>query len=138
MCGFTTTTDESLWRELFLQRLPGNVQMVLVTASTLDVNDLGSLAEKVLELVTPFLCNKTPSFSNVSASPQTSSDPVFPIDALCDRLEQLVCAMSRTITPLHFTETAAEAFRVMNAHNALSPPHHLGYDITIAVLTGCA
>ncbi|KAH8037692.1 hypothetical protein HPB51_015737 [Rhipicephalus microplus] len=48
MRGYTTTTEQNLLRELFLQRLPGYVQMTLATASTLDLNRLASLAEKSL------------------------------------------------------------------------------------------
>ncbi|KAH8027820.1 hypothetical protein HPB51_010466 [Rhipicephalus microplus] len=73
--GYTTTTDENLLRELLLQRLPANAQMALATACTLDLHGLASLADTVLEVGTPSVCNVTPSFNNVSAAPHTSSDP---------------------------------------------------------------
>ncbi|KAH8029975.1 hypothetical protein HPB51_006181 [Rhipicephalus microplus] len=68
MSGNTTTTDENLYRELFLQRLTGNVRMVLATAPKLDLNSLARLVDKVLEVATPFVCNVTPSLNNVSAA----------------------------------------------------------------------
>ncbi|KAH8039593.1 hypothetical protein HPB51_007793 [Rhipicephalus microplus] len=57
MSGYTNITDENLLRELSLQHLPGNVHMVQATASTLNLNSLASLADKVLEVATPFVCN---------------------------------------------------------------------------------
>lgn len=99
MSSSTTPTDDNLLRELFLQRLPANVQMVLATASTLDLNSLASLADKVLEVATPYVCNVTPSSNNVSVVPQISSAPASPIDALCHRLEELVCAAERHYPP---------------------------------------
>ncbi|KAH8031544.1 hypothetical protein HPB51_019114 [Rhipicephalus microplus] len=111
MSGYTTTTDEKFLRKLFLKRLLDNVQIVLATASTLDLNGFASLVDMVLETATPSVCNTKPPFNN---------NHWF--------------APRSVITPLHVTETTAEAPRVMDAHNALDPPHYLGYDITIAVL----
>ena len=59
--------DGTFLRELFLQRLPANVRMVL--ASTRDgtpIEDLAQLADKIVEVAVP------PSVSNVSAPVQTS------------------------------------------------------------------
>jgi len=59
--------DGTFLLELFLQRLPANVQMVL--ASTRDgtsIEGLTQLADKVVEVAVP------PSMSNVSAPVQSS------------------------------------------------------------------
>ena len=59
--------DGTFLRELFLQRLPANVRMVL--ASTRDdtpIEDLAQLADKIVEVAVP------PSVSNVSASVPSS------------------------------------------------------------------
>ncbi|XP_065295292.1 uncharacterized protein [Dermacentor albipictus] len=53
MSDNTTVSDDGLLRELFMQRLPVNVQMVLATATVMDLNSLASLADKVMEVVTP-------------------------------------------------------------------------------------
>ncbi|XP_064462469.1 uncharacterized protein LOC135373139 [Ornithodoros turicata] len=45
--------DEALLRELFLQRLPPTVQMVLTTAASLPLCDLAGLADKVMEVASP-------------------------------------------------------------------------------------
>ncbi|XP_065311223.1 uncharacterized protein [Dermacentor albipictus] len=102
MSDNTTVSDDRLLRELFMQRLPVNVQMVLATATVMDLNSLASLADKVMEVVTPAVCNVTSSSTTASSAPQTSSSADSPIDVLCNRLEQLVCAAERHCTsPLH-------------------------------------
>ncbi|XP_065293530.2 uncharacterized protein [Dermacentor albipictus] len=102
MSGNTTVNDDRLLRELFMQRLPVNVQMILATATVMDLNSLASLADKVMEVVTPAVCNVTPSSTTASSVPQTSSSAASPIDVLCNRLEQLVCAAERHRTsPRH-------------------------------------
>ena len=46
--------DESLLRELFLQRLPTNVRMVLAsTGSTVRLEDLAQLADRITEVAVP-------------------------------------------------------------------------------------
>ncbi|XP_065295035.2 uncharacterized protein [Dermacentor albipictus] len=102
MSDNTTVSDDRLLRELFMQRLPVNVQMVLATATVMDLNSLASLADKVMEVVTPAVCNVTSSSPTASSAPQTSSSADSPIDVLCNRLDQLVCAAERHRTsPRH-------------------------------------
>ncbi|XP_065291502.1 uncharacterized protein [Dermacentor albipictus] len=102
MSDNTTVSDDRLLRELFMQRLPVNVQMVLATATVMDLNSLASLADKVMEVVTPAVCNVTSSSPTASSAPQTSSSTDSPIDVLCNRLDQLVCAAERHRTsPRH-------------------------------------
>ena len=60
-------------RELFLQRLPANVRMVLAsTDATMDVNKLAELADKVLEVATP----------NISAVSSSHPESPPPMDSL--------------------------------------------------------
>lgn len=108
MGSTTTTNDDSLLRELFLQRLPTNVQVVLAAASTLDLNSLASLADKVMEVATPAVCTVTPSTASLGAPPQTPSD-FSPIDALCSRLEQLVCAAERNSIPPRYPRSRSSS-----------------------------
>ncbi|XP_075533613.1 uncharacterized protein LOC142566665 [Dermacentor variabilis] len=65
MSGNTTVNDDRLLRELFMQRPPVNVQMVLATATVMDLNSLASLADKVMEVVTPAVYN----FPNLTRPP---------------------------------------------------------------------
>ncbi|XP_072142645.1 uncharacterized protein [Dermacentor andersoni] len=85
MSGNTTVNDDRVLRELFMQRLRVNVQMILATATVMDLNSLASLADKVMEVVTPAVCNVTPSNTTASSVPQTSSSAASPIDVLCNR-----------------------------------------------------
>jgi len=49
-----TNTDAAFMRELFLQRLPSNVRMVLAsTPDTGNIEDLAQLADKVVEVAVP-------------------------------------------------------------------------------------
>ena len=45
--------DSSLLRELFLQRLPANVQMILASADTMTINKLADMADRIMEAATP-------------------------------------------------------------------------------------
>jgi len=59
-------TDSSFLRELFLQRLPPNVRMVLASsADTITLEELASLADKIMEVATPIIA--TVGSSQVSA-----------------------------------------------------------------------
>ncbi len=49
-----STTDSAFVHELFLQRLPNNVHMVLAsTADTTSLDNLAELADKVVEVAAP-------------------------------------------------------------------------------------
>ncbi|XP_049273648.1 uncharacterized protein LOC125759281 [Rhipicephalus sanguineus] len=50
-----STTDSTFVRELFLQHLPTQIQMVLATASTQNLSELATLADKVMEVANPLL-----------------------------------------------------------------------------------
>lgn len=58
-------TDASFLRELFLQRLPANVRMVLASSDTTDLDKLAQFADKIVEVATPV------QVSAVSRSPDT-------------------------------------------------------------------
>ena len=53
-----TNTDAAFMRELFLQRLPSNVRMVLAsTPDTGNLEDLAQFADKVVEVAVPSVAN---------------------------------------------------------------------------------
>ena len=57
-------TDGTFLRELFLQRLPANVRMVLAsTRENTSIEELAQLADRIIEVAVP------PSVSNVSTQP---------------------------------------------------------------------
>ncbi|XP_064469681.1 uncharacterized protein LOC135384407 [Ornithodoros turicata] len=67
--------DDSLLRQLFLQRLPANVCMVLAAAGTMSLNDLANLADKIMEMAPPQIAAvashpPSPPTATGSSSPQ--------------------------------------------------------------------
>ena len=55
-----STIDSTFLRELFLQRLPSNVRMVLAsTNTTTTLKELAELADKVVEVATPMVAATT-------------------------------------------------------------------------------
>ena len=80
-------TDESFLRELFLQRLPPNVRMVLAsTSDTTSLTQLADLADKVMEVATP-----TGSVSGVTAAPLATE---------IERLSEQVSRLQTTVQQL--------------------------------------
>ena len=57
------TADPSFLRELFLQRLPPAVRMVLASAKEDDLDKLASLADRVAEVATPVSVIETSQLS---------------------------------------------------------------------------
>ena len=61
------STDRAFLRELFLQRLPQNVRMVLAaTKDTEDLETLAALADKVIEVAPPTVSTATTESSQLS------------------------------------------------------------------------
>ena len=58
------STDASFLRELFLQRLPPNVRMVLASSDTMDLEKVAQLADKVVEVAIPQVSSTTHSTGN--------------------------------------------------------------------------
>ena len=83
-----STTDSTFLRELFLQRLPANVRMVLAsTAEATSLDQLATLADRIMEAVT------SPSVSSVETS-QLSVE-LSELRAEVARLRQLVGSRRR-------------------------------------------
>ena len=81
--------SSSFLRELFLQRLPGNVRMVLAsTDATTDLSKLAELADKVLEVATPNIA--AVSSSHPDLPPTAEPSEVRQLREEVARLTQLV------------------------------------------------
>ena len=52
LSGDTSATDSALFRELFLQRLPSNVRMVVASSTDSDVQQLAELADRIMDAST--------------------------------------------------------------------------------------
>lgn len=132
--GRATTVDDALLRELFLQRLPANVQLVLATATTMSLAELAALADVVMEVAVP-------SVSTVAISPLTPTAlaPNLPnlsltetasfsenIDRLCRRLENLevqvnAVTQSRAQSPLRRRSTRRRSTSRRSDNQTRSP-----------------
>ena len=86
------TPDNAFLKELFLQRLPANVRMVLASAdASTDLNKLAAMADKIIEVATP------PTIAAISPSPSE----VQQLREEVTRLSQLVASLSRQRHPRH-------------------------------------
>ncbi|KAL3170139.1 hypothetical protein MRX96_015195 [Rhipicephalus microplus] len=88
-----STTDSTFIHKLFLQRLPTQVQMLLVSASSQNLSELATLADKAMEVANPLpvvaagLLTSTSHAVNPSLTkvPELAST-LFPAAEFCDRL----------------------------------------------------
>ncbi|CAN7979843.1 unnamed protein product [Ixodes pacificus] len=122
-----STIDGALLRELFLQRLPPNVQMVLAAATPLDLTGLAGLADAVMEVSTPSTSNiAATTIPPASDAPSTAQNVPIPnasqgyVDQLCQRLEQVVLAATsrrdsaRSPSPCRLLESPGTSRRPEN------------------------
>ena len=80
------TTDASFLRELFLQRLPPNVRMVLASSDTADLEKLAQLADKIVEVAIP---------------PIQSVATTYPPTTEFDQLRQEISDLKHIVEGLH-------------------------------------
>ncbi|XP_064472586.1 uncharacterized protein LOC135387161 [Ornithodoros turicata] len=102
------TFVEALLKELFLQRLPSTMQMILATATNLSLTELALHVDKILEVAQPslaFVQATLPMPAHVSApctsvtAPQPSlrpADPTSEIAALRDDVHELRALIAST------------------------------------------
>ena len=82
--------EERILRQLFLQRLPQNVQLILASSSdAVDVEQLALIADKILEVTVP------PSVSAVNAVAATTPPAATPHSSYDSRLEDLQAQISQ-------------------------------------------
>lgn len=74
-----TVIDQSLLKELFLQRLPANVRMVLATSDSLSLETQASIADKVMEVT-----------SSVNASTISGKEEIFQLRNELNELKKLI------------------------------------------------
>ena len=97
--GMAPRMDAALLRELFLQRLPPNVRMVLTpSAGDLSIDQLAQLADRILEA-------SPPSISATAVQQPQQSDPTTTqlaaqVTQLTERLDKLTSQMAQTIKQL--------------------------------------
>ena len=85
------TTDSSFLRELFLQRLPANVWMVLASADvSMDLGKLTDMADKVMEVAVSTL-------AAIPSSTATNSQDVQQLRQEVARLAELVTSLTTSL-----------------------------------------
>jgi hypothetical protein len=82
--------DSSFLRELFLQRLPGQVRMVLASSTDMSLDALAEMADKIMEVASP-------TVSSVNVAPLTSE--VDQLRAEVGRLRELISSFQ--MAPAH-------------------------------------
>ena len=62
LLGERTAIDNSILRELFLQRLPANVQLILASANEMTIDKLAEMADRIMDAATlTFTAVNTPT-----------------------------------------------------------------------------
>ncbi|XP_064479161.1 uncharacterized protein LOC135392375 [Ornithodoros turicata] len=94
------TSDRVLLRELFLKRLPSQVQMVLATASDLDIAALAKLADKVLEVSSPTISASTAAVAALTPSqdPTTAQPSSSQLTTLTEEIRRLSDVVASTLS----------------------------------------
>ena len=91
--GMAATMDDTLIRELFLQRLPPNVRMVLTpSASALSLNQLAELADRIVEA--------SPTSTISAVNQDTTTKLADQVTQLTERLNTLASEMASSISQL--------------------------------------
>ncbi|XP_064479239.1 uncharacterized protein LOC135392459 [Ornithodoros turicata] len=100
------TFDASFLKQLFLQRLPPTVQMILTSASTLSLPELALLADKVMEVaphsisaIPPAAITNPPIRPHPQACPPTALPPADPIVQLREDFERLSAMVASAVAP---------------------------------------
>ncbi|CAN7996439.1 unnamed protein product [Ixodes pacificus] len=95
--------DRSIFRELFLQRLPQDVRMVLTTADSCSLESLARMADKMMEVRSPGISAVYPNSSQTRPQlrPQSEDDRIsqlcLKVDQLADELASLRSAQQQTL-----------------------------------------
>ncbi|CAH8514081.1 unnamed protein product [Dicrocoelium dendriticum] len=93
----SSTMDETLLRELWLQRLPENTQAILATVSSVSLTQLADLADRVIERSQP---QADASKMNAVASQGTS---ITGLQSTIEALQAQVATLSRQVQQLTMT-----------------------------------
>lgn len=80
-----TAAEGPLLRELFLQRLPSNVRMVLASSADKSLEEVAELAHKIITVAPPTVSTISPSASEVDS-----------LQAEIKQLRELVSTLSST------------------------------------------
>ena len=107
-----TTVDPTLLWELFLQRLPSNVRIVLTPSATdLTLDQLAQLADRIVE------ASPTATIAAADTHTQLSTQ----VSELTQRLDQLTSQMTSAINNLSSRQTRSPSPAQRRRHNSSAP-----------------
>ena len=87
--------EPSILKQLFVQRLPMNVQLIMAsTSDTMSINDLAALADKIVEVASP------PSVASVTPDIPTQQASQPPKSALADDMQRLTTQVAELTTQM--------------------------------------
>ena len=95
--------ESSILTQLFLQRLPHNVQSILASSrDAMTVNQLAELADRIIEVqVSPTLGISNITNPDMSPSPQTSASGQADVKALAEQVQQLTLQVQSLTKEFH-------------------------------------
>lgn len=89
------TIEDSLLRQLFLQRLPNDVRMMLASADSATLDDLAKVADRIVDVST----TRRPEVYETTRSPQQPSDFCTAMERRMDQLTEMVAALRPSRSP---------------------------------------
>lgn len=87
--GRSLDTHDSLLRELFIQRLPPGMRMILASAAEMSLDKLAEMADKIAE-------HSVPAISSLASAP-----PAPQVSSLEAKIEELTAAIHALQSPEH-------------------------------------
>ncbi|KAM7299914.1 hypothetical protein ISCGN_020478 [Ixodes scapularis] len=120
-----TTFDPSLLRQLFLQRLPATVRMVLAPTTNITIEALAQLADRVVEVASPAISTVATDSLAVNRSQQENSNTRKPL--VTDVIEDVRMQINQLTTQVAALMTAApsrsrQRSRSRSSQFSRSPP----------------
>ncbi|CAN8021943.1 unnamed protein product, partial [Ixodes persulcatus] len=91
------TIDDTLFRHMFLQRLPNDVSMMFASADSATVEDLAKLADRIIDVSNPSDVNQVTQPEKIPADFRSS------IQRRVDELTEIVSALRSSRSPLRRT-----------------------------------
>ncbi|XP_064485182.1 uncharacterized protein LOC135397508 [Ornithodoros turicata] len=110
--------DDSLLRQLFLQRLPPNVCMVLAAAGTMSLNDLANLADKIMEMAPPQIA----AVASHPPSPPTATGSSSPQAVDLSQLVEQISNLQLEVAALRHCSPSPSSRRSRFAHRRSPSP----------------
>ncbi len=100
LLGDNTALNDSFLKELFLQRLPTNVRMVLASSPpNTPLESIAELADRVVEVAAPTVASVTPT-AHPAATPVTAVDSQTPTALQFEQLLAKLAKLQATVTTL--------------------------------------